>query len=198
MWNSVYEVGHRLTSRFDDVLPEAVGIQTPRVFIAGDACHTHSPKAGQGMNVSMRDGFNLGWKLASVLRGRSRPEILRTYSDERRAAAERTLLHTRAQVTLRRGHGPGGDALRALFLELTADEQPLRRLGALMAGTDVGSSPMSDEHPLVGTFATDRALHVDHEDPRFAGVLRKGRPVLSTTPPLLDAPGGAVILVHSP
>ena len=45
----------------------------PRVFIAGDACHTHSPKAGQGMNVSMQDGFNLGWKLASVLRGRSAP-----------------------------------------------------------------------------------------------------------------------------
>ena len=45
----------------------------PRVFIAGDACHTHSPKAGQGMNVSMQDCFNLGWKLASVLRGACAP-----------------------------------------------------------------------------------------------------------------------------
>ena len=36
----------------------------PRVFIAGDACHTHSAKAGQGMNVSMADTWNLGWKLA--------------------------------------------------------------------------------------------------------------------------------------
>jgi hypothetical protein len=80
-------------------------------------------------------------------------------------------------VALRRGYGPGGDALRALFLELTADEQPLRRLGALMAGTDTGS-PMSAAHPLVGTFATDRALRVDHEDPRFAGLLSEGRPVL--------------------
>ena len=43
----------------------------PRVFIAGDACHTHSAKAGQGMNVSMQDTFNLGWKLAAVLRGTS-------------------------------------------------------------------------------------------------------------------------------
>ena len=43
----------------------------PRVFIAGDACHTHSLKAGQGMNVSMGDSFNLGWKLVSVLQGRS-------------------------------------------------------------------------------------------------------------------------------
>ena len=60
---------------------------TPRVFIAGDACHTHSPKAGQGMNVSMQDAFNLGWKLAAVLRGLAAPELLRTYSDERRAVA---------------------------------------------------------------------------------------------------------------
>ena len=60
----------------------------PRVFIAGDACHTHSPKAGQGMNVSMQDGFNLGWKLAAVLRGRSAPHLLHTYSAERQAIAK--------------------------------------------------------------------------------------------------------------
>jgi hypothetical protein len=53
----------------------------------------------------------------------------------------------------------------------------VRRLGALMAGTDVGS-PMSTAHPLVDTLATDRALHVSHEDPRSAGRLHKGRPVL--------------------
>ncbi len=50
------------------------------MFIAGDACHTHSPKAGQGMNVSMQDGFNLGWKLASVLRGQRARNLLHTYS----------------------------------------------------------------------------------------------------------------------
>ena len=61
------------------------GHALPRVFIAGDACHTHSPKAGQGMNVSMQDGFNLGWKLASVLRGRCPPQLLHTYSAERQA-----------------------------------------------------------------------------------------------------------------
>jgi phenol 2-monooxygenase len=45
-WSSVYEVGQRVTDRFDDVLPEQAGSRLPRVFIAGDACHTHSPKAG--------------------------------------------------------------------------------------------------------------------------------------------------------
>jgi phenol 2-monooxygenase len=87
-WFSVYEVGQRVTDRFDDVLPEQAGSRLPRVFIAGDACHTHSAKAGQGMNVSMQDAFNLGWKLASVLEGRAKPELLRTYSVERHTIAQ--------------------------------------------------------------------------------------------------------------
>jgi phenol 2-monooxygenase len=86
-WWSVYEIGQRLCDRFDDVPDEEVATRLPRVFIAGDACHTHSPKAGQGMNVSMQDGFNLGWKLASVLRQRSAPRLLQTYSAERQAIA---------------------------------------------------------------------------------------------------------------
>jgi phenol 2-monooxygenase (NADPH) len=87
-WHSVYEVGHRLTDRFDDVLPEDRGTRTPRVFITGDACHTHSAKAGQGMNVSMQDGFNIGWKLAHVLEGRSPESLLDTYSAERQVVAK--------------------------------------------------------------------------------------------------------------
>lgn len=87
-WWSVYEIGQRLCEKFDDVPEEDVAKRLPRVFIAGDACHTHSPKAGQGMNVSMQDGFNLGWKLASVLRKRSGPRLLHTYSAERQTIAK--------------------------------------------------------------------------------------------------------------
>lgn len=87
-WSSVYEVGQRITDKFDDVPADADTSSTPRVFIAGDACHTHSAKAGQGMNVSMQDAFNLGWKLAAVLEGRSDPVLLHTYSAERHAVAQ--------------------------------------------------------------------------------------------------------------
>jgi phenol 2-monooxygenase (NADPH) len=87
-WWSVYEIGQRLCDKFDDVPEGEVEHRAPRVFIAGDACHTHSPKAGQGMNVSMQDGFNLGWKLAAVLRGRCTPELLHTYSAERQTIAK--------------------------------------------------------------------------------------------------------------
>ncbi len=83
-WFSIYEVAQRLTDAFDDAA-ERDG--HPRVFIAGDACHTHSAKAGQGMNVSMQDAFNLGWKLIAVLEGRSDPSLLATYSAERQPVA---------------------------------------------------------------------------------------------------------------
>ena len=91
VWWSVYEIGQRLTDAFDDVPADPAGDRRPRVFIAGDACHTHSPKAGQGMNVSMQDAFNLGWKLAAVLEGRAAPALLSTYSAERQAVAQRLI-----------------------------------------------------------------------------------------------------------
>lgn len=87
-WHSVYEVGHRLTDAFDDSEPHHPKERTPRVFITGDACHTHSAKAGQGMNVSLQDGFNIGWKLGHVLDGRGPARLLQTYSAERQEIAK--------------------------------------------------------------------------------------------------------------
>ncbi|UFN51748.1 FAD-binding monooxygenase (plasmid) [Roseomonas sp. OT10] len=94
-WWSVYEIGQRMCERFDDVPVEQAGTRLPTVFIAGDACHTHSPKAGQGMNVSMQDAFNLGWKLAAVLREQADPALLTTYSAERHAVAEELIAFDR-------------------------------------------------------------------------------------------------------
>ncbi len=87
VWWSIYDIGHAISDKFDDA-PEGSG-RNPRVFTAGDACHTHSPKAGQGMNVSMQDTFNLGWKLVHVLQGRADASLLRSYSKERLTEAKR-------------------------------------------------------------------------------------------------------------
>jgi phenol 2-monooxygenase len=113
-WWSVYEIGQRLCDKFDDVPDGETAARLPRVFIAGDACHTHSPKAGQGMNVSMQDAFNLGWKLASVLRNRCAPQLLHTYSAERQAVAKELLDFDREWAAIlasqaKRG-GKGADA----------------------------------------------------------------------------------------
>ncbi|KAK8113928.1 hypothetical protein PG999_005997 [Apiospora kogelbergensis] len=77
-WWSAYAIGQRRADHFT---------ASHRVFLTGDACHTHSPKAGQGMNVSLQDGYNLGWKLGTVLRGRAKPTLLETYVLERQKVA---------------------------------------------------------------------------------------------------------------
>ncbi|KAJ7918198.1 FAD binding domain-containing protein [Mycena leptocephala] len=73
-WWSVYEIGQRICKNVS---------YKNRVFLAGDAFHTHSPKAGQGMNVSMMDSYNLGWKLAACAKGMASGSILDTYGAER-------------------------------------------------------------------------------------------------------------------
>jgi phenol 2-monooxygenase (NADPH) len=90
-WWAVYEIGQRLCDKFDDVPVAEMATRLPRVFIAGDACHTHSAKAGQGMNVSMNDTWNLGWKLSAVLRGTAKLELLHTYSEERQRIAKQLI-----------------------------------------------------------------------------------------------------------
>ncbi|KAL4910070.1 hypothetical protein BDW74DRAFT_186316 [Aspergillus multicolor] len=78
-WWTAYQIGQRVATQFS---------AHERIFLAGDAVHTHSPKAGQGMNVSMQDSYNLGWKVASVVKGLASRSILRTYESERRKIAQ--------------------------------------------------------------------------------------------------------------
>ena len=73
------QIGQRVGNRFD---------ADQRIFLAGDAVHTHSPKAGQGMNVSMQDTYNLGWKVGLVVKGLAKRSILKTYQSERRRIAQ--------------------------------------------------------------------------------------------------------------
>ena len=112
-WWSVYEIGQRICDQYDDVPAEEARSRLPRVFIAGDACHTHSPKAGQGMNFSMQDTFNLGWKLAAVLRGQCAPQLLDTYTAERQVVAQELIDFDREWAKMfsdRPKEGAGGQA----------------------------------------------------------------------------------------
>jgi 2-polyprenyl-6-methoxyphenol hydroxylase-like FAD-dependent oxidoreductase len=112
-WWSVYEIGQRICDKYDDVPVVEVGSGLPRVFIAGDACHTHSPKAGQGMNFSMQDTFNLGWKLAAVLRKQCAPELLHTYTAERQVVAQELIDFDREWAKMfsdRPNRGAGGES----------------------------------------------------------------------------------------
>ena len=78
-WWTAYQIGQRVGRNFD---------AHARVFLAGDAVHTHSPKAGQGMNVSMQDAYNLGWKVGLCAKNVAKRYILKTYQSERRRVAQ--------------------------------------------------------------------------------------------------------------
>ncbi|KAJ0159798.1 3-hydroxybenzoate 4-monooxygenase [Colletotrichum tanaceti] len=112
-WFSAYSIGQRLADRFT---------RDHRVFLTGDACHTHSPKAGQGMNVSLQDGYNIGWKLAAVLRRRARPAVLETYVSERRRTAADLIDFDRQFARMfssayRREHGYSTEDFQAYFIK---------------------------------------------------------------------------------
>jgi 2-polyprenyl-6-methoxyphenol hydroxylase-like FAD-dependent oxidoreductase len=148
-----------------------------RILMAGDAAHLF-PSPGVALGAGLLDGVNLGWKLAADVQGWAPDGLLATYHDERRLAAARNMLHAQAQVAIRRGHDPAAVALRELFQELLADEQPLRRLGGLMAGSELRYPfPGHDQNPLIGTFAPDLGLHADRGTTSVAELLHTARPV---------------------
>ncbi|KAE8330329.1 FAD binding domain-containing protein [Aspergillus sergii] len=103
-WWSSYQIGQRMLDRF--IIEDSLGMG--RIFFVGDACHTHSPKAGQGMNVSMMDSYNLSWKLAYSVLGltpqatslpNSNP-ILETYHTERFSVAQELIHFDRKYSTM--------------------------------------------------------------------------------------------------
>lgn len=165
-------------SRFTFQARQAPRYRDGRILLAGDAAHLF-PATGVALNAGMLDTVNLAWKLAADIHGWAPAGLLDTYHDERHLAGARTLLHTQAQVALRRGHDPAAEALREVFLELFVDEQPLRRIGALIAGTDI-RYPMAgpDQHAMSGTFAPDLTLHTDQGTTSVSELMHTARPIL--------------------
>ncbi|MFB8006234.1 FAD-dependent monooxygenase [Nocardia sp. NPDC056000] len=165
-------------SRFTFKARQAERYREGRVLLAGDAAHLF-PATGVALNAGMLDAVNLAWKLAAVVDGRASEQLLDTYHEERHFAGARTMLHTQAQVALRRGHDPAAEALRAVFQELLTDEQPLRRMGAFIAGSDIRYPlPNPNNHALTGAFAPDLELHADDGIHTVAELLSAARPVL--------------------
>lgn len=164
-----YGINSRIASRY----------QLGRVILVGDAAHVHSPMGGPGLNLGLQDAVNLGWKLAAVLKGQVGPDLLATYESERRPAAERVIMHSRAQLALVR---PGTEvtALRELFSELVTDPVVVSRLTDLVSGAEnryVGS-PDAPAHPLAGHWVPDFAVANGDGSRRIAELARAGRPLL--------------------
>ncbi|KAI4255270.1 MAG: hypothetical protein L6R42_006817, partial [Xanthoria sp. 1 TBL-2021] len=129
-WWAVYQVSHTISRRCRKLRDGKIGQRVSnqfddsnRIFLAGDAVHTHSPKAGQGMNVSMQDTYNLGWKLGSVIRGYARRDILSTYTSERRTIAQELIAfdHRFSRLFCGRPARPGTDEIGISVEEFKAE-----------------------------------------------------------------------------
>ena len=151
--------------------------QIGRVLLVGDAAHVHAPIGGPGLNLGLQDAVNLGWKLAAVSRGRVEPALIASYETERRPAAERLVMQTRAQLALFRP-GPEVTALRELFSELLTDPDNVHRISDLLSGADNHYTAGTDAHPLVGRWVPDFAVASAAGRQRIAELARDGRPLL--------------------
>ncbi|KAJ5732486.1 hypothetical protein N7493_003967 [Penicillium malachiteum] len=175
-WWAAYQIGQRVTDNFS--VKDSKGVN--RVFIAGDACHTHSPKAGQGMNVSMMDSYNLAWKLAYAIHGLTPASanteadpLLDTYHTERHTIAQQLIDFDRAFSSMFSGkigaseNGAGG---------LTHDEflQVFSRGNGFTSGCGI-------EYPENMTVQRDLSEIADPISGTdfLSGILRPGRRLLN-------------------
>lgn len=115
-WSAAVRLQHRLADSF----------RTDRLFLAGDAAHTHSPAAAQGMNTGILDGVNLGWKLAFAA---SHPEselddLLASYEQERRPVARQVLALTHIVFFAEASTNPLPAFLRGTLVPLVAPAIP--------------------------------------------------------------------------
>jgi hypothetical protein len=128
-WYSVYPIGQGIAEKYT---------LDHRVFMGGDVCHTHSPKAGQGMNTAFHDALNLAWKLHHVESGFADRSILSTYEPERKSVAE-TLLDF-------------DNKYAALFSQRQPSSSEVHTASNSSTSGDTNTTAPEDENPFVAMF----------------------------------------------
>jgi 3-(3-hydroxy-phenyl)propionate hydroxylase len=166
----------RWVSRFSDAARQADRYRQGRVLLAGDAAHIHFPAGGQGLNMGVQDAVNLGWKLASVVRGQAPESLLDSYHAERHPVGERVLHNTRAQSALLRP-GAQTDALREVFSSLMVFDDVNQYLRGMLTALDIRYA-LDGDHPLVGRRVPDADLKAADGATRVHALLHAARPVL--------------------
>lgn len=193
-WWTIYSVGQRVAQHF---------FTEGCVFLAGDACHTHSSGAAQGMNTGLHDSVNLAWKLALVLKGIAKPEILKTYEQERLPNVEKLIKYDKdisRLMTMQLPEGWVGDPRAdpnevlghvmkeaatfssglGIFYEL-AQGNPLSMMGSFPCQEGLEAVRPGKRAPDVqlrkpGTFESTRLIQQTRNEARFYVVLFAGDP----------------------
>ncbi|MEU1536268.1 FAD-dependent monooxygenase [Streptomyces fagopyri] len=121
---------------FGDANRQLARYRHGRVLFAGDAAHRQMPSGGQALNLGVQDAFNLGWKLAAVVRGSAPEELLDTYDTERHSVGRQVLANIRAQVELLLG-GPEVEPTRSLLTELLTVDGVRSHLAGMISGLGI-------------------------------------------------------------
>lgn len=163
-WASAYNMNARLADRYRD----------GRVFLAGDAAHIHPPTGGQGLNTSVQDAYNLGWKLAAVLSG-APAAILDTYENERRPIAVEMLGLSTALLDAAK-HGEMRRGRDVHQLDLGYDDSPLSISGSLRQGPRAGNR--APDAPVLGAAGQPLRLFSLFAGPHWTLLTRDANPVV--------------------
>ena len=163
----------QLATTWTDRACQATAYRKGRVLLAGDAAHIHSPLGGQGLNLGLGDAMNLGWKLASTIRGDAPAGLLDSYQSERHPVGAQVLDWSRAQVAIMRP-SRSSRALEAIIRDLidTRDGATYfaERVWGVSLRYDLGGG-----HPLVGRSAPDFELA---DGAKLGDLLRAGAGLL--------------------
>ncbi|KAK6199079.1 Polynucleotide 5'-hydroxyl-kinase grc3 [Pestalotiopsis sp. IQ-011] len=130
-WWTAYQIGQRVGPHFS---------KHDRVFLAGDAVHTHSPKAGQGMNVSMGDAYNLGWKIGLACKNVLQRSVLSTYELERKQIAKELIAFDHKFARLFSGR-PAKDILDETGVSMDEFSKAFEMSHMFTSGVGVDYSP---------------------------------------------------------
>ncbi|MGW2595165.1 FAD-dependent monooxygenase [Streptomyces sp. NPDC001515] len=165
-------------SSFGDAARQADAYRRGRVLLAGDSAHVHLPASGQGMNVSVQDAVNLGWKLGAVVTGRMPEALLDSYHDERHPVGAALLRNTRAQASLFLG-GPETQPLREVLAEVFRGPEAALLLAGMVSGLEIRYDVGAGDHPLLGRRLPDVPLVLEGgEETRSPRLLHPARGVL--------------------
>ncbi|MBP2320628.1 2-polyprenyl-6-methoxyphenol hydroxylase-like FAD-dependent oxidoreductase [Kibdelosporangium banguiense] len=190
----------RWMSRFHSDERQVPKYRVGRVFLAGDAAHCHSPAGGQGMNTGIQDAANLGWKLAAVLHGHARDELLDTYQQERHPVGKAVLRSSGAIIRLAMVKSRLGQAVRGVIGGFALSRPGiLRKVAGQVSGIGIhyGAQKRIEDIELT-TGRLFEALRGGHfvlvtdepaEVPDFVRVVKPVRPVAQ---PILVRPDGYV------
>ncbi|MGW0826088.1 FAD-dependent monooxygenase [Streptomyces sp. NPDC002845] len=169
-------------SAFGDPARQVTEYRRGRVLLAGDSAHIHLPAGGQGMNTSIQDSVNLGWKLAAVVKGSAPPDLLDTYHTERHPVGQRLLTNVQAQGLLFLS-GDEMQPLRELMSELVRHDVVSRHLAGMVSGLEIRYDIDPGSHSLLGRRMPPTELVCGTNKTSTAELLHPARGVLLVLAP---------------